>query len=61
MRMKKFRVALLYSLSANAPQEPSDDDTPWDRWNELDSEKSVADALFARQGMKSFHSKVIWS
>jgi D-alanine-D-alanine ligase len=39
--MKKFRVALLYSLSANAPQETTDDDTPWDRWNELDSEKSV--------------------
>lgn len=41
-RMKKFRVALLYSLSANAPQEATEDDTPWDRWNELDSEKSVA-------------------
>lgn len=40
--MKKFRVALLYSLSANAPQETTDDDTPWDKWNELDSEKSVA-------------------
>lgn len=40
--MKKFRVALLYSLSANAPQEATDEDTPWDRWNELDSEKSVA-------------------
>lgn len=40
--MKKFRVALLYSLSANAPQEATEDDTPWDRWNELDSEKSVA-------------------
>lgn len=40
--MKKFQVALLYSLSANAPQETTDDDTPWDRWNELDSEKSVA-------------------
>lgn len=42
MRIKKFRVALLYSLSANAPQETTDEDTPWDRWNELDSEKSVA-------------------
>lgn len=41
-RMKKFRVALLYSLSANAPQETTDEDTPWDKWNELDSEKSVA-------------------
>src|SRR3954453_15952553 len=41
-RMKKFQVALLYSLSANAPQETTEDDTPWDRWNELDSEKSVA-------------------
>ena len=40
--MKKFRVALLYSLSANAPQDTADDDTPWDKWNELDSEKSVA-------------------
>ena len=40
--MKKFKVALLYSLQANAPQEATDDDTPWDRWNELDSEKSVA-------------------
>lgn len=40
--MKKFQVALLYSLSANAPQETTEDDTPWDRWNELDSEKSVA-------------------
>lgn len=40
--MKKFQVALLYSLSANAPQETTEDDTPWDKWNELDSEKSVA-------------------
>lgn len=40
--MKKFQVALLYSLHANAPQETTEDDTPWDRWNELDSEKSVA-------------------
>lgn len=40
--MKKFRVALLYSLAANAPQETTDEDTPWDRWNELDSEGSVA-------------------
>ncbi len=40
--MKKFQVALLYSLAANAPQDTTDEDTPWDRWNELDSEKSVA-------------------
>lgn len=40
--MKKFKVALLYSLTANAPNESIEEDTPWDRWNELDSEKSVA-------------------
>lgn len=40
--MKSFRVALLYSLHANAPQESSEEEAPWDRWNELDSEKSVA-------------------
>lgn len=40
--MKKFKVALLFSLKANAPQEATEDDTPWDKWNELDSEKSVA-------------------
>jgi D-alanine-D-alanine ligase len=39
--MKKFKVALLFSLKANAPHEATDDDTPWDKWNELDSEKSV--------------------
>jgi D-alanine-D-alanine ligase len=39
--MKKFRVALLYTLQANAPREATEEDTPWDRWNELDSEKSV--------------------
>lgn len=39
--MKKFKVALLFSLSANAPHESIDDDAPWDFWNELDSEKSV--------------------
>lgn len=33
---------MLYSLAANAPQETTDEDTPWDRWNELDSEGSVA-------------------
>lgn len=40
--MKRFKVALLYSLHANAPQETADEDTPWDKWNELDSEKSVS-------------------
>ncbi len=40
--MKKFKVALLYSLHANAPSDAAEEDTPWDRWNELDSEKSVA-------------------
>jgi len=40
--IKKFKVALLYSLHANAPQEAVDEDTPWDKWNELDSEKSVS-------------------
>lgn len=39
--MKSFRVGLLYSLRANAPQDESDETTPWDKWNELDSEKSV--------------------
>lgn len=40
--MKTFKVALLYSLQANAPKEATDGDAPWDKWNELDSEKSVA-------------------
>lgn len=40
--MKSFRVALLFSLKANAPRNALEDDTPWDKWNELDSEKSVA-------------------
>src|SRR5437868_7118040 len=40
--MKKFKVALLYSLKGNAPQEATEDEAPWDKWNELDSEKSVA-------------------
>lgn len=39
--MKNFKVALLYSLQANAPRETTEEDTPWDKWNELDSEKSV--------------------
>jgi len=37
--MKKFTVALLYNLKQNAPHR---DDEPWDAWNELDSEKTVA-------------------
>lgn len=41
--MKKFTVGLLYSLKVNAPKaEGGGDETPWDKWNELDSEKSVA-------------------
>ncbi len=39
--MKKFKVALLYSLKANAPHE-YDENAPWDKWNELDSDESVA-------------------
>ena len=38
--MKKFTVALLYNLKQNAPHEREDE--PWDAWNELDSEKTVA-------------------
>lgn len=37
--MHKFTVALLYNLKQNAPHR---DDEPWDAWNELDSEKTVA-------------------
>ncbi len=40
--MKKFRVGLLYSAKANAPHESADEDTPWDKWNELDSEQTIA-------------------
>ncbi|MGB8645643.1 MAG: hypothetical protein WCF84_10425 [Anaerolineae bacterium] len=39
--MKKFTVGLLYSAKANAPHDV-DEDTPWDKWNELDSETSIA-------------------
>ncbi len=37
--MKKFTVALLYNLKQNAPHRA---DEPWDAWNELDNEKTVA-------------------
>ncbi|MEW5719995.1 MAG: hypothetical protein AB1817_15310 [Chloroflexota bacterium] len=37
--MKKFTVALLYNLKQNAPHCEGD---PWDAWNELDNEKTVA-------------------
>jgi len=40
--MKRFKVGLLYSAKANAPHESADEDTPWDRWNELDSEQSIS-------------------
>ncbi len=40
--MKKFTVGLLYSLKVNAPKEHVTEDQPWDKWNELDSEKAVA-------------------
>lgn len=39
--MKKFRVGLLYSAKANAPRESADEDSPWDKWNELDSEEGI--------------------
>ncbi len=39
--MKRFKVGLLYSSKANAPREV-DEDTPWDKWNELDSEASIS-------------------
>ena len=38
--MKKFTVGLLYSAKANAPHE-MEEDMPWDKWNELDSETSI--------------------
>jgi D-alanine-D-alanine ligase len=38
--MKKFTVALLYNLKASAPHAANDE--PWDKWNELDSERTVA-------------------
>lgn len=37
--MKRWTVALLYNLKQNAPHEEGE---PWDKWNELDSEKTVA-------------------
>jgi D-alanine-D-alanine ligase len=37
--MKKFTVALLYNLKQNAPHVEGE---AWDHWNELDSEKTVA-------------------
>jgi D-alanine-D-alanine ligase len=37
--MNKFTVALLYNLKQNAPRREGE---PWDAWNELDSEKTVA-------------------
>ncbi len=39
--MKKFTIALLYNLKINAPKD-GNGDKPWDAWNELDNEKSVA-------------------
>jgi D-alanine-D-alanine ligase-like ATP-grasp enzyme len=39
--MKKFKVGLLYSAKSNAPRESADEDTPWDKWNELDSEEGI--------------------
>ncbi|MGE5140844.1 MAG: D-alanine--D-alanine ligase family protein [Rudaea sp.] len=38
--MRKFTVGLLYSAKVNAPHE-QDEETPWDKWNELDSEVSI--------------------
>ncbi len=40
--MKKFTVALLYNLKQNAPHGDESSQEPWDRWNELDSERTVA-------------------
>ena len=37
--MKRLNVALLYNLKQNAPHEAGE---PWDKWNELDSEKTAA-------------------
>ena len=37
--MKRLNVALLYNLKQNAQHFEGE---PWDRWNELDSEKTVA-------------------
>ena len=40
--MKKLTVALLYNLKQNAPHIQAAADEPWDKWNELDSERTVA-------------------
>ena len=37
--MDKFTVVLLYNLKQNAPHRAGE---PWDAWNELDSERTVA-------------------
>ena len=37
--LKKFTVALLYNLKQNAPHREGE---PWDAWNELDNEKTIA-------------------
>ena len=37
--MRKFTVALLYNLKQNAPHHEGE---PWDAWNELDNEKTIA-------------------
>ena len=37
--MKKFTVALRYNLKQNAPYHEGE---PWDAWNELDNEKTIA-------------------
>lgn len=37
--MKRLTVALLYNLKQNAPHQEGE---PWDKWNELDSEKTAA-------------------
>jgi len=37
--MKRLNVALLYNLKQNAPHEAGE---PWDKWNELDSDKTAA-------------------
>lgn len=39
--MKKFRVGLLYSAKSNAPHE-TQEELPWDIWNELDSAQSIS-------------------
>jgi D-alanine-D-alanine ligase len=40
--MRRFKVGLLYSAKANAPHENADEELPWDKWNELDSEQSIS-------------------